>query len=141
MDDDTSKQADEDPGAPAKSERSARDELVDGLSLVLRAARRAAGQLDPAKLEAFSQKARDHLSSIDRQKIEAVGRRAASQAKNLDPSSIERYAEEAGKELVHVVERLATRVEKFVDDVQARVDDEDGPTEERPRIRVKRDDE
>lgn len=144
MDEGTSSRADsaaQADGEADASERSVRDEFVDGLAQVLRAARRAAGQLDPNKLEGLSQKAKEQLGALDRQKLEEIGRRAASQAKNLDPGSLERLAEEAGRELVNVMERLSSRVEKFVDDVQAKVEE---PPSSKPtthqRIRVQSDD-
>jgi hypothetical protein len=75
--------------------RKASEDLAEGLELMLRAAKKALGGVD----------------QLNRRKIEDLGRRAA---KNLDPRRIEDIAEDAGRELVRVVERVADRIESAI---------------------------
>src|ERR1044071_8716300 len=112
--------SDDRPEGPAETEntnppwdnpRSASRDLAEGLELMLRAARKAVKSVDPAKFEALGRRAVGHLENLDRKRVGELGRKAA---KNLDPRRIEEIAEEAGRELLNVVERVAERVESAV---------------------------
>jgi len=96
---------------PSGAERSAADDLAQGLELVLRAARKAVRRIDPARIEEAGKRALSSLEGFDAKKARDLGRRAA---KNLDPRKLEEIAEDAGKELLSVVERVADRVENIV---------------------------
>jgi hypothetical protein len=91
--------------------RSASQDLAEGLELMLRAARKAVRSVDPSKFEALGRRAVSNLENLDRKRVGELGRKAA---KNLDPRRIEEIAEEAGRELLNVVERVAERVETAV---------------------------
>jgi hypothetical protein len=78
---------------------------------MLRAARKAMSRVNPTKLEAAGRRAVERLENLDARKVSELGKKAA---KNLDPRRIEEIAEEAGRELIHVIERVAERVESAV---------------------------
>jgi hypothetical protein len=96
---------------PPEEPGSASKDLADGLELMLRAARKAVKRVDPNRIEAAGRRAIKSLETLDAKKVGAFGRKAA---KNLDPRKIEEVAEEAGKELLNVVERVAERMESIV---------------------------
>lgn len=136
------------PEAPAGEQeeaRSASSDLADGLELMLRAARKAMRGIDPGRIEELGRRAVSSVENLDRRKVGELGRKAA---KNLDPRRIEEIAEEAGRELLGVVERVADRVEGMVSGAQraSRPPAEQKPASggedqaandpERPRVRV-----
>ena len=101
----------QDAAPPGDEPRSASRDLQEGLELMLRAARKAVKSVDPGRLEALGRRAVQNLETLDRKRVGELGRKAA---KNLDPRRIEEIAEEAGRELLNVVERVAERVESAV---------------------------
>ncbi len=128
--------------------RSASADLADGLELMLRAARKAMRGIDPGRIEELGRRAVSSVENLDRRKVGEIGRKAA---RNLDPRRIEEIAEEAGRELLGVVERVANRVESAVGGgqragrpaaeqkpapAQAPQQDEAGADAPRPRVRV-----
>jgi hypothetical protein len=132
---------------PGETEpRSASRDLADGLELMLRAARKAVKNIDPGRIEALGRRAVQGIENLDRKKVGAFGRKAA---KNLDPRRIEEIAEEAGRELLNVVERVAERVESAVggaprtdtsakprQDPASGSGSEEKPPEQRTRVRI-----
>ena len=96
------------PAKKPRPERSAADDLVDGIDLLLRAARKAVGTLDP-ELERSAQRALDRLQALDANMTREFSSRAASVAPNL-----ERVARETGREVVEVLTRLTERIEANV---------------------------
>jgi hypothetical protein len=95
----------------AQRERRPSEDLAEGLELMLRAARKAVRGIDSARIEELGRRAIRSVEGLDRQKVQDLGRKAA---RNLDPKKIEEVAEEAGRELLAVVERVAERVEGMV---------------------------
>lgn len=113
------------------------DDLKAGLGLMLRAAKKAAQNLDPERLEQLGRRALDNeavakvgrratealdpknledlgrraAESLDARKLEDLGRRAAE---NLSPERIEKIAGDAGRELLNVMERVADRIDSVV---------------------------
>ena len=91
---------------------------------------------------AAGRRALKSLETLDAKKVGAFGRKAA---KNLDPRKIEEVAEEAGKELINVVERVAERVENIVNastrDSQPPPAKSEEQTEEEPKPKVRVEDE
>ena len=121
---------DESARASSEETASAARDLADGLDLMMRAARKALRGLEAGRLEEMGRKAKENLErldpkavselgrkakekveSLDRKKVEELGRKAAQK---LDPRNIEEVAEEAGRELIAVVERVAERVDAVV---------------------------
>ena len=97
-------EAPEDEGSPA-------DDLAKGLDLMMRAARKAVRRIDTSRVEQVGRRAIEGLEGLDRRRVGELGRKAV---KNLDPRRIEEIAEEAGRELINVVERVADRVETVI---------------------------
>ncbi|HEV8245408.1 MAG TPA: hypothetical protein VGP93_06560 [Polyangiaceae bacterium] len=95
------------PGAGAGRKSSAADDLADGLDLMLRAARKAVRSLDP-RIEEAGRRALERLEQFDASTLSEVGRRVASK---VDPKKLEQVAEEAGREIATLVERVAGRIE------------------------------
>lgn len=87
-------------------ERSASDDLADGLDLLLRAARKAMHSVDP-RLEAAAQRALERLQQFDSEASSALRERTG-----IDPKQVEKLAADTGREIASVVERLAKGVEK-----------------------------
>jgi hypothetical protein len=87
---------------------SALDDLTNGLDLMLRAARKAVRGLDPHHIEELGRRARRSLDEFDRNAVRDLGRRAAE---SLDTKKIEEIANDAGRELLGVVERVTERIE------------------------------
>ncbi|HEY6728648.1 MAG TPA: hypothetical protein VI197_31770 [Polyangiaceae bacterium] len=90
---------------------SAVRDLADGFDLMLRAARKAARHVDPQKVEAMGRRALDNLDALKRRRVEDL---RAEARRKLDPRRIEEIAEDAGKELWKVVERVTDRVDALV---------------------------
>src|SRR5687768_15009310 len=79
----------------------ARD-LADGLDLMLRAARKAVRHVDPQNIEALGRRALGNLDALKRRRVEDLKHEAK---RRLDRRRLEEIAEDAGKELLRVVER------------------------------------
>jgi hypothetical protein len=101
-----SESADRDSGSSSASK-----DLADGLDLMLRAARKAVKEVDLGRIEDLGRKAKQNLERLDRKAVEDLGRKAAQR---LDPRRLEEIAEDAGRELLNVVERVAERVDTVV---------------------------
>jgi hypothetical protein len=93
------------PAQKSRTEHSAAEDLVDGIDLLLRAARKAMGELDP-ELERSAQLALERLRALDEEVTRNFHERAAVVAPRL-----ERVARETGREVVDVLRRLADRIE------------------------------
>lgn len=100
-----------DEAPPAEdTQPTASKDLTDGLHLMLSAAKKALKNVDPNRIEEVGRRALKNLEGVDGRKVGDFGRKAA---KNLDPRKIEEVAEEAGRELLSVMERVADRVERI----------------------------
>lgn len=142
--DDRQKSA-EQPADPAEDDAlppSAARDLADGLELMLRAARKAMKNVDAGKLEELGRRAMRGLEQVDRQKVQELGRKAV---RNLDPRRVEEVAEDAGRELLAVVERVAERIDGMIGGAKQRSETSGGSTApdagderdpEQPRIRI-----
>ena len=99
-------------GDPSRDDHhgAARD-LADGLDLMLRAARKAVRHVDPQNIEALGRRALDNLDALKRRRVEDLRQEAR---RKFDRRRIEEIAEDAGKELLKVVERVADRVDAVV---------------------------
>ncbi|HEY6557064.1 MAG TPA: hypothetical protein VI072_07310 [Polyangiaceae bacterium] len=95
----------------AGGEQSAAEDLAAGLDLMVRAARKALKNIEPARIEELGKRAMRSVETLDRKAVSELGKKAA---KNLDPRRIEEVAEEAGRELMSVIERVAERVEDML---------------------------
>lgn len=104
---------------PESRERGAAQDLAEGLDLVLRAAKKAVKNLDPARLEELGRRAVKTVEQIDKRQVEEMGRVAK---KHLDPRKVEEVAEEAGRELLAVVERVADRIDTLIGGARSRSD-------------------
>jgi hypothetical protein len=93
------------PASTADQDRSATDDLADGIDLMLRAARRALRAVDPGT-EATAERLLIRLKQFD----ESVERQSQSKAA-LDRKQLDAIANEAGREIAALVERVAQRVE------------------------------
>jgi hypothetical protein len=98
----------EPPASEPGAERSAVDDLTAGLGLVLKAARKVVQGVEPKKIEELGRRT---FSRLDRSRVEELGRKAKQR---LDPRHIEELAEDAGRELVRAVERVAERMESLL---------------------------
>lgn len=87
------------------SERSAADDLVDGLDLLLRAARKLSGAVN-AELESATQHAITRLQQFDSDASAMV-----SGTTGVDPKQLQELATSMGREVVAVVERFTAAVE------------------------------
>jgi hypothetical protein len=96
---------------PSDNPTSASDDLADGLDLMFRAAKKAARTVDPANVERLGRRAVESIGHLKREGVAHLGRQAK---RKLDPKRVEEIAEEAGKELLRVVERVAERVDAMV---------------------------
>jgi hypothetical protein len=119
----------EPPPKDADAGRGPAQDLADGLELMLRAARKAVKNIDPAKLEQLGQRAKSGLENLDRGKVEQFGRKAA---RHLDPRKVEEVAEQAGRELLAVVERVAERIDSMVTGAQRGRTEGQAPPAEQP---------
>ena len=102
---------DEPPHEGPGADRSAAQDLADGLDLMLRAAKKAMRSVDPQNIESIGRRAFDNLELLNKKRVEELRTKARQK---LDPRRIEEIAEEAGKELLKVVERVAERVDSIV---------------------------
>jgi predicted phage gp36 major capsid-like protein len=93
-------------GTGAGHDRSAADDLADGLDLMLRAARKALHSLDP-RIEEAGKKALERLEALDASALETAKRAR----ERLDVGKLEQAAHDAGREVAKTVERLAERIE------------------------------
>jgi hypothetical protein len=123
------KEAEENKG---QEERSAGQDLADGL---------AVKNVDSRRLEELGRRAMSSVENLDKKRVEELGRKAKER---LDPRRIEEIAEDAGREIMKVIERIADRVETTVgsrrESERPPDADSQGNDEERPRVRVKDDD-
>lgn len=87
------------------AERSATEDLTDGIDLIRRAARKALGSLDP-RVEAAAESAVKRLQELDDNAVEELRRRAGPE--------VERLASEVGREIEGFVARVAERVESVL---------------------------
>ncbi len=101
----------EPPQEAPRSERSAAQDLADGLDLMLRAAKKAMRSMDPQNIENIGRRAYENLEQLNKKRVEELRTKAKQK---LDPKRIEEIAEDAGKELLKVVERVAERVDSIV---------------------------
>ena len=67
--------------------------------------------VDPQNVESIGRRALDNLEALKKRRVEEIRSEAR---RKLDPRRIEEIAEEAGKELFRVVERVAERVDAIV---------------------------
>jgi len=88
--------------------RSAADDLADGLDLLLRAARKAAGTVDP-RIERAAEQALGRLQALDAGMTREFARRTSAFAPRL-----EQVARETGKELTELVRKLSERIESTI---------------------------
>ncbi len=99
-------------GAP---DSSAVDDLTQGLGLMFRAAKKVVMGIDPQKIENMGReaaaRATREVERLDKDRVSELGKKAAE---NLRPEKIEAFAEDAGRELVNVVERVADRMEQVL---------------------------
>jgi hypothetical protein len=96
------------PAHPGPRERSAADDLVDGVDLLLRAARKAAGSVDPM-IEKAAEQALQRLQTLDAGMTREFERHTGSAGPRL-----EQVAKEAGKEIADLVRRVSERIEASI---------------------------
>lgn len=114
MSDEPKQSSESEPAAETPGDergRSAAQDLADGLDLMLRAARKAMRHVDPQNIESIGRRALDNLDALKKRRVDELKSEAR---RKLDPRRIEEIAEEAGKELFRVVERVAERVDAVV---------------------------
>ena len=85
-------------------ERTVAEDLADGLELLRRAARKTVRAADP-RLESLAERALVALKELDDEAEEQFSKRR---------EALERAAQEAGREIVTAVERVAHRIETAV---------------------------
>jgi hypothetical protein len=124
-------------GAAPEDEPSASRDLADGLDLMMRAARKALRGFDPGKLEDLGRRAVHSVEHLDSKQVSEFGRKAA---RNLDPRKIEEVAQDAGRELMNVIERVSDRIDGMVSSARTK-DQGDDDTGARGKVRVEDDDE
>jgi hypothetical protein len=90
----------------AAHQRSASEDLTDGIDLIRRAARKALGSLDP-RIEAAAERAVQRLQELDQDATEAFRRNVRPEAL----TEIEQLANDVGREIEDFVGRVAERVE------------------------------
>lgn len=91
-------------------ERSAAEDLADGLDLLLRAARKTTHTVDP-RLEAIAQRALARLQEFDSGSSSLWHERSG-----IDPRQVEKLASDTGREIAAFVERTALGVEAALAD-------------------------
>ena len=96
------------PAFAAREGRSAADDLVDGIDLMLRAARKATRSVEP-RIEATAERVVIRLKEFDERVANQSQPRAA-----LDRKQLEAIATDAGREVAALVERVAHRVESVL---------------------------
>lgn len=107
--------------------RKIADDVAEGLGLLLRAARRAIQKVDKTTIDRVASEVSETVGDLGKKAAEAAGRVDTEQLKEagkkaaevLDPRRVEDFAEEAGKELLNVVQKVAGRVEGVLRDVEA----------------------
>jgi hypothetical protein len=93
------------PGTQAH-ERSATDDLADGIDLLRRAARKALRSVDP-RIEAAAERALSHLQELDEKTVEPLRQKFGP----LDQKRLETLVTEVGREFQSALERVTERVE------------------------------
>lgn len=93
------------PAGSARQESSAAEDLADGVDLMLRAARKALRSFDP-QVERAAERALKQLQELDSNAFEEF-----SKAGRIDPKKLEQAAEEAGRGIASVLERVTERVD------------------------------
>lgn len=83
---------------------------MDGIDLMLRAARKALRSVDP-EIEAAAQRAVTRLQELDARTVEPIRKHMAS----IDTGRIDRLASDVGREMAGFVERIAHRIESEID--------------------------
>ncbi len=116
--------------APPDAESSASRDLADGLDLMMRAARKAMRGFDRTQLESLGRRAVRSVENLDPKQVSDLGRKAA---RHLDPRKIEEVAQDAGRELMNVIERVSDRIDGLVSSARGT---SDAPSEPRARVRV-----
>jgi hypothetical protein len=106
-----------DEAANESNDRKASEDLAEGLDLMLRAAKKAMRHVDPANMEKLGRRALESIEHLRRERVEEIGRKARQR---LDTKRVEEIAEEAGRELLRVVERVAERVDAVVNPSSSR---------------------
>jgi hypothetical protein len=96
------------PAFAEREDRSAADDLVDGIDLMLRAARKATRSVEP-RIEATAERVVIRLKEFDERVANQSQPRAALDRKHLDA-----IANDAGREVAALVERVAQRVESVL---------------------------
>ncbi len=113
-----------------RESHSATDDLTHGLGLMFRAARKAVKKVDVAKVESkvteMSHRASERLENVDRTAVEDFGRKAA---KHLNPQKLEAFAEEAGREFMSAVNRVAEKLESVVREGDGKTPEPPAPSE------------
>jgi hypothetical protein len=100
----------------AAHQRSASEDLTDGIDLIRRAARKALGTLDP-RIEAAAERAVKRLQELDQNATEAFRRNVPSSPHPSDRkrsdtlTDVEQLANDVGREIQDFVGRVAERVE------------------------------
>jgi len=87
-------------------ERSATDDLADGIDLLRRAARKALRSVDP-RIEAAAERALSHLQELDEKTVEPLRQKFGP----LDPKRLETLVTDVGREFQAALERVTERVE------------------------------
>jgi CHASE3 domain sensor protein len=87
-------------------QRSATDDLVDGIDLLLRAARKTLDKVDP-RLETAAAAALERLREIDETVTAEARKRLGADAQQL-----ESIARDLGRDLSDAVQRVASRVDQ-----------------------------
>jgi hypothetical protein len=96
------------PASTAREDKSAADDLVDGIDLMLRAARRTMRSVEP-RIEATAERVLLRLKQFD----ESIERQSQSRAA-LDRKQLEAIATDAGRDIAALVERVSRRVESVL---------------------------
>jgi hypothetical protein len=90
-------------------ERSASEDLTDGIDLIRRAARKALGSIDP-RIEAAAERAVKRLRELDQTATDSFRRNVGGEV--ID--DVEQLANEVGREIEGFVGRVAERVESVL---------------------------
>jgi hypothetical protein len=96
------------PASTAREDKSAADDLVDGIDLMLRAARTTMRSVEP-RIEATAERVQLRLQQFDENAERQSQPRAA-----LDRKQLEAIANDAGRDIAALVERVAQRVESVL---------------------------
>lgn len=90
---------------PEREDKSASQELADGLGSLFRAAKKAVAAADPSRLEAIGKKA---MRELDSERLSELGRKAVEQVERFDPQRL------GMADILSAVEKAVDRVETFV---------------------------